>query len=87
MKKGIHPVYKEVIFKDISGDFAILTRSTMTSSETMKWENGKEYPVIKIEISSATHPFFTGTDKILDTAGRVERFKRKYANNPAPTKK
>ncbi len=78
MKQGIHPVYREVIYKDISSDFAFLTRSTKSSKETMTWEDGKEYPVIKVEISSASHPFYTGKEKLMDTQGRVERFNRKY---------
>ncbi len=87
MKGNTHPVYREVIFKDISSDYITLTRSTISLSkdtETMKWENGKEYPLIKIDISSHSHPFFTGQDKIIDTAGRVEKFKKKYAT---PAKK
>lgn len=79
MKKDIHPDYRPVVFKDISGDFAILTRSTVKTSETMVWEDGNEYPLVKVEISSASHPFFTGTQKIVDTEGRVERFRKKYA--------
>ncbi|MBL7832614.1 MAG: type B 50S ribosomal protein L31 [Cyclobacteriaceae bacterium] len=78
MKKDIHPDYKEVIFHDLSSDFKFLTRSTMKSKETIKWEDGKEYPVIKVEVSSASHPFFTGKKMFVDTAGRVEKFKNKY---------
>lgn len=78
MKKDIHPVYKEVVFFDTTSDFKFLTKSTMTSSETIKWEDGKEYPVIKIEVSSASHPFYTGKKIFLDTAGRVEKFNKKY---------
>lgn len=83
MKDGIHPVYREVVYKDVSSDFAILTRSTQSSKETIKWEDGKEYPLIKIEISSASHPFFTGKEKLLDTQGRIERFTKKYGNKKA----
>lgn len=79
MKKGIHPEYRPVVFKDISTDFSILTRSTVTTNETVRWEDGNEYPLMKVEISSASHPFFTGTQKIVDTEGRVERFRKKYA--------
>ncbi|HMV10425.1 MAG TPA: type B 50S ribosomal protein L31 [Cyclobacteriaceae bacterium] len=78
MKKDIHPDYKEVVFHDLSSDFKFLTRSTMRSKETIKWEDGKEYPVIKVEVSSASHPFFTGKKMFVDTAGRVEKFKNKY---------
>lgn len=78
MKKGIHPEYRPVVFKDFSCDFAILTRSTIKTSDTIEWEDGKTYPLVKLEISSGSHPFFTGKQKLLDTAGRVEKFKRKY---------
>lgn len=78
MKKDIHPVYKEVIFHDTSSDFKFMTRSTLNSKETIKWEDGKEYPLIKVEVSSASHPFFTGKKLFVDTAGRVEKFQRKY---------
>lgn len=78
MKKGIHPDYKEVIFQDTSSDYAFKTKSTMTSKDTIKWEDGKEYPLIKLEVSSASHPFYTGKKIFVDTAGRVEKFNRKY---------
>lgn len=78
MKKDIHPEYREVVFQDSSSDFAFLTRSTMTSKDTIKWEDGNEYPLIKIEVSSASHPFYTGKKLFVDTAGRVEKFNRKY---------
>jgi large subunit ribosomal protein L31 len=78
MKKGIHPEYKEVVFWDTSSDFKFLTRSTTFSKETVKWTDGKDYPVIKVEVSSASHPFFTGKKMFLDTAGRVEKFQKKY---------
>ena len=78
MKKDIHPDYKEVVFHDLSSDFKFLTRSTLKTKETIKWEDGKEYPVIKVEVSSASHPFFTGKKMFVDTAGRVEKFKNKY---------
>jgi large subunit ribosomal protein L31 len=78
MKADIHPEYKEVVFQDISSDFAILTRSTIKSKETIKWEDGNEYPLIKVEVSSASHPFYTGKHKVLDSGGRVDRFKKRY---------
>jgi large subunit ribosomal protein L31 len=78
MKKGIHPQYRPVVFKDFSCDFAILTRSTIKTTETIEWEDGKSYPLIRLEISSGSHPFFTGKQKLLDTAGRVEKFMKKY---------
>ncbi len=79
MKAGIHPEYREVVFQDVSSDFAILTRSTMDSKETIKWEDGKEYPLVKVELSSASHPFYTGKHKVLDSGGRVDRFKKRYS--------
>lgn len=78
MKKEIHPEYKEVVFLDTSSEFKFITKSTMTSDEKIKWEDGKEYPLIKIEVSSASHPFYTGKKIFLDTAGRVEKFNKKY---------
>lgn len=79
MKKDIHPDYRPVVFKDISTDFSILTKSTVKTNDKVTWEDGNEYPLMKVEISSASHPFFTGTQKIVDTEGRVERFRKKYA--------
>ena len=79
MKKGIHPDYRPVVFRDASADFAFLTRSTIKTSETIEWADGNTYPLIHLDISSASHPFFTGKQKLVDTAGRVEKFKRKYA--------
>ena len=78
MKKDIHPNYKEVVFQDVQSDFKFLTRSTLTSEEKIKWEDGKEYPLIKVEVSSASHPFYTGKKIFVDTAGRVEKFNKKY---------
>ncbi|WP_109832353.1 type B 50S ribosomal protein L31 [Reichenbachiella versicolor] len=78
MKQDIHPEYKEVIFFDTSSDFKFLTKSTISSGETMKWEDGNEYPVIKVEVSSASHPFYTGKKLFVDTAGRVEKFNKRY---------
>jgi large subunit ribosomal protein L31 len=79
MKEKLHPQVRQVVFKDISCDFAFLTTSTLSSNETIKWEDGKEYPLLKVEISSESHPFFTGKQRILDTEGRIDRFKKKYA--------
>jgi large subunit ribosomal protein L31 len=78
MKADIHPEYREVVFQDLASDFAFLTRSTLSSKETIKWEDGNEYPLIKVEVSSASHPFYTGKHKLMDTGGRVDRFKRRY---------
>lgn len=81
MKADTHPDYREVVFQDVTSDFKILTRSTLAGSakETVKWEDGNEYPLIKIEVSSASHPFYTGQNKIMDTSGRVDKFRRRYA--------
>ncbi|MFD6953582.1 50S ribosomal protein L31 [Nocardiopsis sp. TSRI0078] len=78
MKPGIHPDYHPVVFRDRAGDFAILTRSTATSDKTIEWSDGNTYPLIDVEISSASHPFYTGQTRVVDTAGRVERFQRRY---------
>ncbi|MDV3296652.1 MAG: type B 50S ribosomal protein L31 [Brachybacterium paraconglomeratum] len=78
MKSSIHPDYRPVVFRDASADFSFLTRSTATSERTITWTDGQEYPVIDVEVSSASHPFYTGQSKVLDTAGRVERFRRRY---------
>lgn len=79
MKKDIHPTYREVVFLDTSSGFKFLTRSTMKAKETIQWEDGQEYPLIKVEISAASHPFYTGKKIFVDTAGRIEKFKQKYA--------
>ncbi len=78
MKKDIHPQYRPVVFQDASANFAFLTRSTIRTNETIVWEDGETYPLARVEISSASHPFFTGKQKLVDTAGRVERFERRY---------
>ena len=78
MKADTHPEYREVVYQDLSSDFKILTRSTVESKETIKWEDGNEYPLIKVEVSSESHPFYTGKHKLMDTGGRVDRFKRRY---------
>lgn len=78
MKSGIHPSYRPVVFRDKSGDLSFLTRSTATSTQTVRWTDGEDYPLIDVEISSASHPFYTGKSRTLDTAGRVEKFERRY---------
>lgn len=78
MKKEIHPEYKTVVFQDTQNGTTFLTKSTMGSKDTIKWEDGNEYPLIKIEVSSASHPFYTGKNVLVDTAGRVEKFNRRY---------
>jgi large subunit ribosomal protein L31 len=77
VKPEIHPEYREVLFVDLSNDFKFVTRSTVQTRETMKYE-GKDYPLVKIEVSSESHPFYTGKHKIMDTAGRVEKFRQKF---------
>jgi large subunit ribosomal protein L31 len=78
MRKDIHPKeYRLVVFKDISNDFSFITRSTVSTKETVKWEDGKEYPLVKLEISNTSHPFYTGKIKLVDTTGRVDKFRQK----------
>lgn len=84
MRENIHPVYRDVIFKDLQTGYAFMTRSTLTTKDTITWEDGKEYPLYKVEISSKSHPFYTGQDKRVDTTGRVEKFMNKYKNSPKP---
>jgi large subunit ribosomal protein L31 len=90
MKKGIHPEYGPVVFRDKSANFAFLTRSTLAGrtdsgpgrpAATIEWEDGNTYPVVDVEISNVSHPFYTGTARVLDTAGRVERFQRRYGTD------
>lgn len=79
MKKDIHPKgYRLVVFKDMSNGDAFLSRSSAQSRETIKWEDGNEYPLIKLEISNTSHPFFTGKNVLVDTAGRIDKFKKRY---------
>jgi large subunit ribosomal protein L31 len=78
MKQSTHPVYREVVIQDVSSDYSFLTRSTQPSTLTARWTDGKQYPLLKVEISSASHPFYTGEQKLVDTAGRIERFNRRY---------
>lgn len=80
MKSNLHPTdYRPVVFSDEVAGFAFLTQSTAQTTETIKWEDGNEYPLVKVHISSASHPFFTGEEKIIDTEGRVDRFKNRAA--------
>lgn len=79
MKADIHPNYQDVVFQDVTSSFSFLTRSTLSSKDRIQWEDGKEYPLIKIEVSSASHPFYTGKQKLLDTSGRVDKFRKRYA--------
>jgi large subunit ribosomal protein L31 len=77
VKRDIHPDYRPVVFRDRSGELAFLTRSTIASTQTVEWE-GRTYPVVDVEVSSASHPFWTGRGRVMDTEGRVERFRRRY---------
>lgn len=79
MKKDIHPKYRDVVFHDTSSEFKFMTKSTIDTNETIEWTDGKTYPVFKIEVSSESHPFYTGKKMLLDTAGRVEKFNKRYA--------
>ena len=80
MKQGIHPEdYRLVVFKDMSNDYAFLSKSCAPSKETVKWEDGSEYHLIKLEISNKSHPFFTGKSQLVDTAGRIDKFKNRYS--------
>jgi large subunit ribosomal protein L31 len=81
MKSDVHPDYRPVVFKDKIADFSILTKSTISTKETIKWEDGNEYPVYFVDISSASHPFYTGKQQFVDALGRVEKFKKKFAGN------
>ena len=79
MKKDIHPEnYRFVVFKDMSNDYSFLSKSTAEAKETVKWEDGNEYPLVKLEISHTSHPFYTGKMKLVDTAGRIDKFKNRY---------
>lgn len=79
MKANTHPEnYRFVVFQDPSADYSFLTKSTVPASETIEWEDGNEYPLVKVDISNMSHPFYTGKMKYVDTAGRIEKFKRKY---------
>ena len=80
MKQGIHPEsYRFVVFKDMSNSESFLSKSTTNTKETVLWEDGKEYPLIKLEISNTSHPFYTGKNMLVDTAGRIDKFKKRYA--------
>ncbi|MFJ2027415.1 type B 50S ribosomal protein L31 [Streptomyces sp. NPDC087897] len=83
MKPGIRPAHRPVVFRDKAADLASPTRSTMTGDRTVTWEDGTTYPMADVEISSASHPFHTGTARVLDTVGRVERFERRYGRGEA----
>ena len=82
MKEGIHPKYRPVVFLDTSSGFSFLSRSTVQTDETVEWEDGNTYPLARVEISSASHPFYTGKQILVDSGGRVERFRRRYGETP-----
>ena len=81
MKKGIHPEnYRLVVFKDMSNDYSFISKSCANTKDSVKWEDGNEYPLIKLEISHKSHPFFTGKQQLIDTAGRIDKFKSRYSS-------
>ncbi|MEV6117798.1 type B 50S ribosomal protein L31 [Streptomyces sp. NPDC052109] len=84
MRPGIHPASRLVVFRDRAADALFLTRSTADAAKTIVWEDGTTYPLIDVEISSAGHPFYTGTARVVDTAGRIERFERRYGRTATP---
>ena len=82
MKKDLHPKnYRMVVFKDISNDYSFMSKSTIDTKDTVKWEDGKDYPLVKLEISHMSHPYYTGKMKLVDTAGRVDKFRSRYAKS------
>ena len=81
MKKGIHPEYRPVVFLDHAANFSFLSRSTVKTSQTTVWTDGQTYPLVRLEISSASHPFFTGKMKLVDSTGQIERFRKKFGKN------
>jgi large subunit ribosomal protein L31 len=83
MREGIHPEYREVVFEDVSTGDRFITRSTIRTDRTVEWTDGRTYPLFQVEVSNTSHPFFTGQMKIIDTAGRVERFKRRHGDRTA----
>jgi len=86
VKEGIHPKYRPVVFLDTSSGFSFLTRSTIRTDETVQWEDGNTYPLARVEISSASHPFYTGKQILVDSGGRVERFRRRYGEQPVTSR-
>jgi len=81
MKKDIHPEFRSVVFRDVSCDWEILTKSTVKAKETTKWKDGNEYPLVTVDISSQSHPFYTGKQRLIDTEGRAEKFRKKYGKS------
>lgn len=80
MKKDIHPEYRDVVFLDAAANFSFLTRSTVKTTQTTQWQDGKTYPLVRLDISSASHPFFTGKMKLVDSTGQIERFRKRFGD-------
>lgn len=81
MKKGIHPEYRSVVFMDAAANFSFLTASTVKTNQTIVWTDGQTYPLVRLDISSASHPFFTGKMKLMDSTGQIERFRKRFGQN------
>ena len=85
MKKSIHPVYRPVVFQDVQANKSFITRSTVYAKDTIAWEDGKTYPLYKVDISAFSHPFYTGEQRVVDTAGRIDRFKKRFVSSEGKT--
>ena len=85
MKKSIHPIYRPVVFQDVQANKSFITRSTVYAKDTIAWEDGKTYPLYKVDISAFSHPFYTGEQRIVDTAGRIDRFKKRFVTSEGKT--
>jgi large subunit ribosomal protein L31 len=85
MKKSIHPIYRPVVFQDVQANKSFVTRSTVTAKDTIAWEDGKTYPLVKLDISAFSHPFYTGQQRVIDTAGRIDRFKKRFETTEGKT--
>lgn len=85
MKKSIHPVYRPVVFQDVQANKSFVTRSTVNAKDTISWEDGKTYPLVKLDISAFSHPFYTGQQRVIDTAGRIDRFKKRFESTAGKT--
>jgi large subunit ribosomal protein L31 len=87
MKKGIHPEYRPVVFLDAAANFSFLSSSTVKTNQTITWTDGQTYPLVRLDISSASHPFFTGKMKLMDSTGQIERFRKRFGQGYAKGKK
>ena len=85
MKKSIHPIYRPVVFQDVQANKSFVTRSTVNAKENITWEDGKSYPLVKLDISAFSHPFYTGQQRVIDTAGRIDRFKKRFETTDGKT--